>query len=175
MVPPRKRKQPRKFVGAEEHARNRTYGRKWRETRRKVLARDRFECQIKSPVCVGRADQVDHVTPARQTGPVFDPGVLRASCRPCNNYVAAHPEWRPSPSTATLGPVSGPTSTAKFPPRGITSCPHRHPDGTWCVGSGDLTHWSQWYLGSPDDPPDDWTQLGAEDDDPPDAATGVIV
>jgi hypothetical protein len=141
-----RRRKPPSLVAGERRRRNRTYGNRWRKVREVVLCRDRWECQIRVPgVCRGRADQVDHIRKAKWTGPVFDPNLLRSACRPCNNWVAHHGD--PGLSTPACG------SGEKFPSRADlgTPCPHRLPDGRWCVGLNG--HWSQWFIGSPDDPP----------------------
>jgi len=56
----------------------------WRRTRALVLARDGWVCQLQWPgVCLGRANQVDHILP-REHGGTNDMANLRAACRPCN-------------------------------------------------------------------------------------------
>ena len=57
----------------------------YRRIRRYVLERDRFTCQIRGPKCNGYATEVDHVVSRADGGDVFDPGNMRASCRPCNS------------------------------------------------------------------------------------------
>jgi hypothetical protein len=74
---------------------------------------------------------VDHIIPAKETGPVFDPRLLRACCRPCNNYVAAHAEWRPVPASAEPRRRNYPYPAA-WELDG--SCPHTLPDGSSCIG-----------------------------------------
>jgi 5-methylcytosine-specific restriction endonuclease McrA len=50
-----------------------------------ILARDRFQCQIRRPGCTQIADTVDHiVSPALFGGQFLDPANLRAACRACN-------------------------------------------------------------------------------------------
>jgi hypothetical protein len=153
----KRRRQPRIVSGAANR-RNRTYGRKWREVRLRVLARDEHRCQIRSPRCRGTATMVDHVTPAKETGPVYDPMLLRACCRPCNNFVAAHPEWRPGQPFPNEKP-SVQVGASGFPPRWELpgNCPHHFPNGEWCPGTGG--HWSRWWVGSAENPPSDATWL----------------
>jgi hypothetical protein len=132
-----RRKPPGRVSGAGRR-RNQSYGRRWREIRLKVLERDGYRCQIRAPKCTARAEVVDHITPARVTGPTFNPAALRASCRSCNNWVAAHPEWRP-----------GPPDGLGFPRPSLASgCPHYTPDGSVCVGHP--SHWSRWWGGEPE-------------------------
>lgn len=52
--------------------------------RRAVFERDGWRCQIRAPGCTGGAEELDHVTPRRSGGAVFDPANARASCRECN-------------------------------------------------------------------------------------------
>jgi hypothetical protein len=162
-----KRRKPPSLVAGQQRRRNRTYGNKWRKVREQVLARDGHLCQIRVPgVCRGRADQVDHVVKARWTGPVFDPAKLRSCCRACNNWVAHHEEPRLRARTG---------SASRFPPKvfGDGGCPHRALDGSgdWCVGSGEVGHWTQWYIGSPSAP---WWAEGLGPDDQPRAPGGGI-
>ena len=56
----------------------------WLTLRKAVLARDRYECQIKLPGCKTRATQVDHIIGLKQGGSWWDPNNCRASCRSCN-------------------------------------------------------------------------------------------
>lgn len=57
----------------------------WRKLRRRILARDGYECQIRLPVCVTYATQVDHIV-SRVEAPdlAMEPQNLRAACGPCN-------------------------------------------------------------------------------------------
>ena len=55
----------------------------WVRTRRRILARDRWECQIMAAGCEGRASHVDHIVP-RKYGGTDEDANLRAACRSCN-------------------------------------------------------------------------------------------
>ena len=56
----------------------------WKRTRRQVLFRDGYWCQLEYPGCTGLATHVDHVTPRRFGGSDTDLSNLRASCPTCN-------------------------------------------------------------------------------------------
>jgi hypothetical protein len=88
-----------------------------------VLARDGHRCQIRSPVCIGIATICDHILDWRVTGPTFDPDLLRAACRPCNN-------WR----------SQGKDSPERKSTR--SSCPHRIGD-KWCYELNLPGHWAR--------------------------------
>lgn len=50
-----------------------------------VFQRDGNECQIKGPMCNGRAEEIDHIVPvAEDASRLLDVDNLRASCAPCN-------------------------------------------------------------------------------------------
>lgn len=55
----------------------------WVRTRRRVLARDMWVCQLQWPGCEGKATHVDHIVPRRFGGEDTDAN-LRAACRSCN-------------------------------------------------------------------------------------------
>ena len=59
-------------------------GRVWERTRRYVLERDSYRCQLAEPGCNGYADQVDHIVPLSAGGHELDPKNLRAACGHCN-------------------------------------------------------------------------------------------
>lgn len=161
---PKPRRRKAVELDPAQHRANRAYGRKWQAISDQALARAGYRCEIRYPgICVGRADVADHIVSVDEGGPsVLDNA--QAACRPCN--AAKGYLRRIERAESGLSPSQAPSTAvaAKFPPRGGTSCPHRHRDGSWCVG--EPGHWSQWFLGSPSDPPDDWTQLGP--DAPPD-------
>ena len=60
------------------------YDERWRAVRLRILERDGYVCQIRGPLCEGRANEVDHIIPWRQGGAVYDPSNLRAACKRCN-------------------------------------------------------------------------------------------
>lgn len=59
-------------------------GRPWQRTRRFVLERDGYQCQLQLPGCTILATQIDHITPLSAGGAPYDHANLRASCRHCN-------------------------------------------------------------------------------------------
>jgi 5-methylcytosine-specific restriction endonuclease McrA len=81
-MPAKRRRQPRKFVGAEEHARNRAYGRRYRQNRSKVLGRSRA-CALRLPGCTQWATETDHVVEAGRGGPSTVDNLVPC-CRSCN-------------------------------------------------------------------------------------------
>ena len=75
------------------------YGRAWPKVRLAVLARDGWRCRIESPVCTGRATEVDHIVRLADGGDWWDPANLRAACQPCNLWREQHrPKPDPEPS-----------------------------------------------------------------------------
>ena len=56
----------------------------WKQTRRYVLERDLWVCQVRGPKCAGGATCVDHIVARIDGGDVWDPTNCRAACRPCN-------------------------------------------------------------------------------------------
>jgi 5-methylcytosine-specific restriction enzyme A len=57
----------------------------WEEARKRVLARDRYRCQIMHDgVCTGQATTVDHIRPLAEGGDLLDERNMRAACLPCN-------------------------------------------------------------------------------------------
>lgn len=67
---------------------------KWRRTRRAVLARANYQCEIQGPHCTGVATQADHILGRAVSD---DPADCRAACVQCNSrYVpASDPDPRP--------------------------------------------------------------------------------
>lgn len=62
----------------------------WEEVRKRVLARDRYECQIRLPtICTGVANTVDHIRPLAEGGHELDERNLRGACHSCNSYLGA--------------------------------------------------------------------------------------
>jgi 5-methylcytosine-specific restriction endonuclease McrA len=88
-MPPKKRRKPPSKVTGLRHTRNRVYGSAWQKVRDQVMARDGGVCQIRSPVCRGRAQVVDHIQDWKLGGAWTDPANLRAACRACNAWRAA--------------------------------------------------------------------------------------
>jgi len=60
------------------------YNGPWPKLRLAILQRDRYVCQIRSPVCTKRATEADHIRKIRDGGAWWDMANLRASCRKCN-------------------------------------------------------------------------------------------
>ena len=56
----------------------------WRWTRKAVLARDGFRCQVGHDGCTGTATAVDHIVSLNAGGAPFDLDNLRATCTACN-------------------------------------------------------------------------------------------
>jgi hypothetical protein len=57
----------------------------WQKTRRMILQRDGYQCQIQGPRCKGYADTAHHIIPSSQRPDLFfDPNNLAAACKPCN-------------------------------------------------------------------------------------------
>lgn len=82
----------------------------WRRVRLQVLDRDGRRCQIRGPRCRGAATEVDHIVPAADGGPLFDPANLRAACDWCNTWRAQRQKsrdgWKRAKTHITL--VMGP-------------------------------------------------------------------
>ena len=55
----------------------------WKRTRKLVLERDGYVCQLQHPGCTGHATHADHIIP-RRFGGADDPTNLRAACAVCN-------------------------------------------------------------------------------------------
>ena len=78
----------------------------WRRLRPWILDRDRRECQVRGPRCVGYAAEVDHVVPVAEGGEFWAVSNLRASCAPCNRGRGAEitnrrrGDWRYSTTVA---------------------------------------------------------------------------
>lgn len=57
----------------------------WSKIRRRIMQRDRWECQYdvtsRGLICGQQANEVDHIVP-RSEGGTDDPGNLQAICRP---------------------------------------------------------------------------------------------
>jgi hypothetical protein len=57
----------------------------WQRTRKAILRRDNYECQIRGPRCLGRASTVHHVIPSSERPDLFfSSGNLQAACTRCN-------------------------------------------------------------------------------------------
>lgn len=50
------------------------------------------DCQIKSPVCTGKAQGSDH-TQKRSPGNLLNRKNIKLACNACNLYKEEHPEW----------------------------------------------------------------------------------
>lgn len=59
---------------------------RWQRTRRQVLQRDGYACQIEGPNCTGRATSAHHIRPSSQDpDSFFDFNNLVAACTACNS------------------------------------------------------------------------------------------
>ncbi len=56
----------------------------WKKLRRKILERDRHQCQIRGPYCTGHATQVDHIINTASGGAPLDEGNAQSVCPQCN-------------------------------------------------------------------------------------------
>ena len=86
----------------------------WRKIRLQVLARDEYQCQIRSKRCTQLATQVDHIVPWTKGGAKFDPNNLRASCKNCNLGRIDRTRgdaWQTGPTHITL--IMGPPAAGK--------------------------------------------------------------
>lgn len=77
---------------------------RWKRTRKAVLKRDGYQCQIRLVGCLGIANSADHIIPSEVTGyddPLFwDMGNLQAACMPCNRRKwSGVPDSKPRPGT----------------------------------------------------------------------------
>jgi hypothetical protein len=58
--------------------------------RRRCFAKDKGHCRIRGPRCrhsarcTGCAEELDHIIPVAEGGPVLDPDNHRSACVPCN-------------------------------------------------------------------------------------------
>jgi HNH endonuclease len=141
-----------------EHARNKAYGRRYKENRQKVLGKGRV-CAYRLPGCLGRATQTDHVVEVSRGGS-SRPENLVPCCSRCN---AKKREARKrGRSGVRVGKVETLVSRddcpdylrsdERFPAPGFgSSCPHKALDGSgdWCVGR--VGHWSRWWFGKRED------------------------
>ncbi|WP_201408419.1 HNH endonuclease [Mycobacterium paraintracellulare] len=66
-----------------------TRGYQWQRTRRRILRRDDWECQIRGPRCLGDASEVDKIVPISLGGSDTDDENLRAVCVPCHRSKTA--------------------------------------------------------------------------------------
>ena len=76
---------------------------RWTQTRKTILQRDGYECQIQGPKCVGRANEVDHIIPKAWGGDEnYDN--LRAACKPCNAAAGARQRNKAGGPSLTSAP-----------------------------------------------------------------------
>ncbi|BCO57167.1 HNH endonuclease [Mycobacterium intracellulare subsp. intracellulare] len=87
---------------------SRTYA--WQRTRRRILRRDDWECQIRGPRCLGDATEVDKRTPISLGGRDDDDENLRAVCTPCHRSKTAR-------EAAAAGAAARARRSGKRPPR----------------------------------------------------------
>jgi 5-methylcytosine-specific restriction endonuclease McrA len=59
------------------------YSFQWASVRREVMKRDRFQCQLRYPGCVGRATEADHIVSVADGGEHTLENA-RAVCKPCH-------------------------------------------------------------------------------------------
>ena len=58
----------------------------WQKTRKAILQRDGYACQIRGPRCTGQATAVHHIIPSSQRPDLFFASEnLQAACLPCNS------------------------------------------------------------------------------------------
>jgi 5-methylcytosine-specific restriction protein A len=57
----------------------------WKKLRLTVLRRDRYQCQVRGPRCIGHAEQVDHVHNTGSGGAHLDPNNTQAICIECHH------------------------------------------------------------------------------------------
>lgn len=62
---------------------------RWAIVRAYVLERDLYQCQIRGPLCTRSATEADHIRELAAGGAPYDPGNLRAACKPCNSQRGA--------------------------------------------------------------------------------------
>jgi 5-methylcytosine-specific restriction endonuclease McrA len=127
-MPKKSPKSPRRSrvqIPKAERERNATYGRRFQELSRKVLARDGYRCRVRSPRCIGKATVTDHIIPWQVGGAKWDMANLRASCKPCNAFRATEDgrEWERSGAVAGVDVLAG-------------RCPHVASDNRWCWEAG---------------------------------------
>lgn len=70
--------------------RSRPRGNAFEPTRRRILERDGYRCQIQLDGCTGTATHVDHITPLSKGGVDTDFN-LQAACAHCNLRKGAQP------------------------------------------------------------------------------------
>jgi hypothetical protein len=138
--PKSKRRSPRPAVKIDpkKHAENVKYGRRYRANRKKVLAQGQW-CVLRLPGCTAWATQTDHIDPR---GPSTTAN-LQPCCSNCNQAKRGLLKRGRKPRAGVAGNGS---SVSEFPTRYDlgTPCPHRLPDGGWCVGRA-FGHWSRWW------------------------------
>lgn len=95
--------------------RSEVYRGRWQTIRKRILARDQYQCQINLPGCTLEATTVDHITPIAWGGEWYDPSNLRAACTFCNSNLGAiakkHKPKRPTNRTTDPPPPQDPSRT----------------------------------------------------------------
>lgn len=88
---------------------------RWQRFRLEILERDGYQCQIRGPKCKRKANEVDHIVPLADGGPMFDPGNCRAACNWCNTWRAQRQKsregWKRAGTHIVL--VMGPPAAGK--------------------------------------------------------------
>jgi hypothetical protein len=139
-MPAKRRRRKAVELPPAVHAKNKAYGRRYRQNRSKVLGQSRA-CALRLPGCTHWADQVDHIVEAGRGGPSV-PENLQPSCANCNRVK----KDRDRQAFVRDGDAESPP--LRFPTDG--PCPHKSFDGTaWCPGSLEIGHWSRWWLPPP--------------------------
>lgn len=76
---------PQAWRGPRTRSSHTTSTTEWKRLRRTILERDRYQCQIRyEGICIGHANQVDHVINTAAGGAPLDPANCTAACAPCN-------------------------------------------------------------------------------------------
>ena len=97
------------------------------KTRKRVLVRDNYTCQLVLPGCQGTATTVDHIHPKAWGGTAHESN-LQAACKPCNQSKGA----RSVSSSFFRGAGHSTRPLRKIPPRAAGTSP-------WAVEPRDLS------------------------------------
>jgi len=75
-------KEPRKWIAGH-------VSKEWKQARQSVMARSDGFCEVRTPMCDARANQVHHIKRRSQGGP-DEPGNLLATCASCHDWIHAN-------------------------------------------------------------------------------------